>query len=206
MPRVVAFTFGGLVLLLLAAQLVLPPIAERRVEDRLERDGGRAEVSMSAFPAVRLLFDDGDSIEVEGDGLRVDLRRPARALERLDGFDEVSVKLTGLEAGPVEARTFALSRKPDQPAYQVAMAATTTPRDVARFLGSEAGGALGGFLGDLASGGLPGGGGTEVPVELAAVVESRDGEVVTHEVIGSVAGIPAGPLLQLVVEAVAREL
>jgi hypothetical protein len=206
MPRIVAVLLGAVVVLLVAVQLALPPLAERRVEDRLERDGGSADVSLSAFPAVRLLFDDGDSLEVKGEGLGVDLERPKGELERIDGFDDVSIRITRFEAGPVQVRTFALSRKADEPAYQVAMDATTTPREVARYLGSEAGGALGGFLGDLASGSLPGGGNTEVPVELGAVVESRDGEVVTHEVIGSVAGIPAGPLLELVVEAVVREV
>jgi hypothetical protein len=206
MPRIAAVLLGAVVVLLVAVQLALPPLAERRVEDRLERDGGSADVSLSAFPAVRLLFDDGDSLEVKGEGLSVDLERPKGELERIDGFDDVSIRITRFEAGPVQVRNFALSRKADQPAYQVAMDATTTPREVARFLGSEAGGALGGLLGDLASGSLPGGGNTEVPVELGAVVESRDGEVVTHEVIGSVAGIPAGPLLELVVEAVVREV
>ena len=73
--------------MLVACQLLLPELAERQVEGRLERDGGSADVSLGAFPAPRLLFGDGDSFEVEGSGVTVDVERRERVLERLDGFD-----------------------------------------------------------------------------------------------------------------------
>jgi hypothetical protein len=47
---------------LVASQLLVPGLAERGVEDRLTEDGSTASVSLSAFPAVRLLFDDGQAL------------------------------------------------------------------------------------------------------------------------------------------------
>jgi hypothetical protein len=55
-----------LLALLGISQLVIPPIAENRVEDRVTAVGGTADVSMSAFPAARLLFGDGSRLTVSG--------------------------------------------------------------------------------------------------------------------------------------------
>jgi hypothetical protein len=206
MQRIALGLLGLAVVLLAISQLAIPPLAERRVADRLERDGGQADVSLSAFPALRLLFDDGDSLEVEGSGLRLDLTRERGALGRVDGFDEVSLRLDEVSAEPLDISSFELEREDGQRAYSLDLAATTSPREVARFLGSRAGGSLGGLLGDLSAGALPGGGATRVPLELRATVESRDGRARVGAVEGSVAGIPAGPLAEVVMEAVLARL
>jgi hypothetical protein len=206
MPRIAGLMLGVLVVLLVASQLALPPLAERRVADRLERDGGAAEVSLDAFPALRLLFDDGDSFEVEGQGLRLDVTRERDVLGRLDGFDEVQVRLDDLEAGPFDVESFELLREEGDQDYETRIQATTSPREVARFLGSRVGGAFGGLLGDLTAGSLPGGGDTAVPIDLDATVTSRNGQADVSDVSGSVAGVPAGPLAELVVGAVVDQL
>jgi hypothetical protein len=206
MPRVVVY-LGGLVLaLLVASQLVLPELAERQAESRLEEGGGHAKVEVTAFPAPRLLFGDGDRFEAEGRGLSVDVGRKGGDLGRLDGFGEVRVHLTTVSAGPLDVRDFVLTRRNGAPAYDLRMSAITTPRDVAGFLGSQAGGALGGLFGDLAAGSLPGGGRTRVPLAVTAQVESRNGRPLVDAADGSVAGIPAGPLAQLVVAAVVARI
>src|SRR3954452_21519244 len=102
MPRVVVFLIGGIVLLLVAIQLALPPIAEHKVESRLERDGGTAHAEVHAFPALRLLFGDGDSLDVRSRGVRLDVRGAGADLGRLDGFDEVHVRVTEADAGPLD--------------------------------------------------------------------------------------------------------
>src|SRR5215211_4847164 len=70
MPRVVVLLIGLAALLLVASQFALPALAERRAEDRLEEGGGSASADVRAFPALRLLFGDGDSLDVRGRGLR----------------------------------------------------------------------------------------------------------------------------------------
>ena len=206
MPRIAVLIGGAVVLLLAVAQFLIPRLAERKVEDRLEEDGGSANVSISSFPAARLLFEDGDSFKVEGDGLRIDPEEDTDALERLDGFGDVSIKLDDLAAGPLSVKSFLLERDGDGPEYEVAMDATTTPREVAAFLGSRAGGAFGEVLGDFAGGTLPDGGETEIALQIDAVVESRNREVVVRDVTGTIAGIPSGVLAKLVVDAVVSRL
>ena len=205
MPRVVAVSAVVVVVLLGAAQLALPAIAERRIEDRLERDGGSAKADVSAFPALRLLFGDGDSLEVTGSGLRVDPTAQQDVLARIDGFDEVDVALAQVDAGPFQVEAFELARGEGERDYSVEVAGTTSGREFARYVGSRAGGPLGGLLGDLATGGLPAAG-SEIPVDVSAAIRSREGEIETRDARGTVAGIPAGPLVDLVVEAVVRRL
>jgi hypothetical protein len=195
-----------LLVLLAACQFVLPPLAERKVSDRIEESGGTARVSIDAFPAPRLLFGDADSLRVRGRGLEVDLSEERQVLERLDGFDSVDVRIADMRADPLGVDEFELVRDEGEGDYRVSMTGETTPREVAGFLGSRAGGALGGALGDLAAGGLPGGGDDPVPVDIRADVVSRNGEVAVASASGSVAGVPAGPLAEVVVEAVVRLL
>ncbi len=62
--RVALAVAGGLILLFVAAQLALPPIAEHRLRDRLERSGTVERVEISAFPAVKLLWHRADDVTV----------------------------------------------------------------------------------------------------------------------------------------------
>src|SRR5205809_6684335 len=147
MRRVVVLLLGVVALLAGGSQLFLPTFLEGRVADRLERDGGSADVSLHALPAARLLFDHGDSLKVEGKNLRLRLGGQDRVLDRLDGFDKVEMRLRRVAAPPLSVRSFLLKRRSHGGDYAVRMTGSTTPRDVAAFLGSQAGGGLGGLLG-----------------------------------------------------------
>jgi hypothetical protein len=204
MPRLVVLLIGLVALLLVASQFALPALAEHRAEDRLEEGGGSASAEVRAFPALRLLFGDGESLAVRGRGLRLDLGRRG-AFDRLDGFDEVRVRLAELQAGPLDVSGFELTRAEGADAYEMRLRGVTTPRELGSFLGSQAGGALGGLFGALAAGGLPGGD-TRLPLRLSAQVESRDGRPSVKAAEGSVAGVPAGPLAELVVAAVVARI
>jgi hypothetical protein len=204
MPRVIVIPVVGIVLLLaaasLTAQIVLPGLAERRVAHRLETGGGTAHVSMSAFPAVRLLFGDGDSLRVKGRRLRLKVGHNRRLLHKLDGFDTVTVRLRDTHVGPLQLRSFVLDRPDNQKDYSVRLNGKTSPRALAAFLGGQAGGALGGELGDLAGSLL--GGPLPLPLDLRARVHSRDGQPEVEDTSATVAGFPAGPLVQLALDAV----
>jgi hypothetical protein len=95
-------------------------------------------------------------------------------------------------------RSFSLVRENEKGDYAVRMSGTTTPREVGRFLG--------GALGDLAAGALPDGGRQPVPVDVAAIVRSRHGRRQVVSSTGTVAGVPAGPLVGVVLDAVVRRL
>jgi len=197
---------GVLALALALCQFVLPGVAEREVKDRIEANGGTASVEVSAFPALRLLWGDGDKLRVRGSGVDVELEEQRGVLDRLDGFDSVDIHLEDVSVAPLNVDTFELSRTDDGDTYRVRVTGATSPADVAAFLGSRAGGPLGGLLGDLAADTLPGDSEADVPVDIMARVASIDGEVEVTSASGSVAGVPAGPLAELVVEAVARSL
>src|SRR4051794_30136662 len=200
MRRIVVVLLGVLALVIVAGQLFLPGIAERRAEHRLERHGGSAHVSMSALPAARLLFHEGDSLTVRGSGLRIDTEEQGETLDRMDGFDEVSVQLDRFRTGPLQASSFSLERGDGERDYRTRMSGTTSAAEVGSFFGSQAGGGLGGLLGGLAGGVLPGGG-AQLPVKMNAVIASSNGTVEVRSATGTVAGVPADPLVQFVVSA-----
>ena len=85
-------------------QGVIPNHAEKKVRDRLTRNGGSADVTIRAIPAIRLLFDDGDELDVDARGIEV----PARELrggsfKQLDGFDRMRFEMIRSEVGPFTA-------------------------------------------------------------------------------------------------------
>lgn len=63
MKRVAAVA-GGLILLLVVGQFVLPLIAEKVVRGQLEDHGEVDSVNISAFPALKLIFHKADDVDV----------------------------------------------------------------------------------------------------------------------------------------------
>jgi hypothetical protein len=72
MRRVLLAVAGILVLALIAAQLLLPGVAENRLKSDLETQGSDVTVSVKAFPAVKLLFGHADDVTVSVANLRPD--------------------------------------------------------------------------------------------------------------------------------------
>jgi len=207
MRRFLAGILVALVIVAIAAQLVLPRYLSGRTEERLEEGGGSSKVTLRAFPALTLVTGRGGSIEISGTGLSFDLDdRREQPFERLDGFERVEVALDDLEAGPLALDRFELDRDGRHEAYALTVRGSATPRELAGELGAQAGGALGGLFGSLASGLLPGGGSQSVPLELTATVDSDEGATNVRNATGSVAGVPAGPLTEVVISAVLDRL
>ncbi|HET8673975.1 MAG TPA: hypothetical protein VFL87_10090 [Thermoleophilaceae bacterium] len=206
MRRSVALPIGIalaiLIVILVASQLAVPPIASSRIEHRLTKNGGTAHVSLHAFPALRLLFHQGDEIDISGRDLRVELGTgKQKVFQNLDGFGAAHVHLTNVTAGPFVSRSFSLDRDHGSDTYALSLQASFTPSALASYLGSSVGGGLGGLLGGLA-GGLAPGGTQPVPVDVQAQVQSDGGNPRVVSGAGSVAGVPLGPLVEAVAAAV----
>jgi hypothetical protein len=201
--KVVLIALTVLVVLAVASQFVIPPVAENRVEDRLTSGGGSADVSLDAFPAVRLLFEDGDRIEVRGNGLDLDLQRETNIFDNLDGFDEVDVRLTDYRAGPFQIRTFELTRDGPEATYDLVLAGSATPADIATYGAARLGLVGGPLLGAIAA---QLGGKRPVPIDLDMQLRSEDGRVVVESGGGTVAGLPAGLLAQVITSAIVVRL
>ena len=208
MSRPVLYALIALAVLLLAlvaTQLLVPSYLERRAENRLTEGGGEATVDIDALPALRLLFDDGKRIRVRGEGLDIPLEgERGRVFDDLDRFAEADVRLDRLTAGPLRIARFTLTRPGRDRPYDLAVSATVTAAELGDYAGQQLG-PLAGFLGRLGASLLPGSA-APIPVELDAALESDDGVAIVHTVDGTVAGIPADPLVAALASAIAKRL
>ena len=195
---------GFVVLVGIGTHFLLPPYLEGRVEERLEEHGGKADVELSAVPALRLLTGHGDRLEITGSGLEVDFDEPdTDAFEELNRFDEVDIDLTDVDAEPFETEHFRLEGLGDD-RYRIETNATASIQELARVAGEQFG-PLGGLIGSIAGGSVPGGG-VPVPIRLDGELVAKDGEVEMVSGTGRVAGLPAGPVARLVTNAILSRL
>lgn len=189
---------------LISIQLIVPSRVASDVEARLTEGGGSATAEIEALPAVRLLWGDGDRIEVRGSDLALDVENDTNVLDRLDGFDQVDVSLERVDAGPFEVGSFELRRQ-GEGAYTLRSEATTSGAELLDF-GAEnlgpIGGPIAGFLSDQA----PEEAEDEFVVELDAQLESGDGRIEIVEGGGTVEGYDVGPLAEIPMAAVVSRL
>jgi len=196
----------ALVLLVLAgvSQLVIPRLAEHRIEDRLTDEGGSADVSLQAFPAARLLFGDGSKLSVTGSGLNLGIQQQSNVFDKLDGFDRVDIALSGFHAGPFAVANFRLERPAPSAPYRLVSSSRTTPGELAQYGAARLGlpgGPLLRFFADQALGAN-----RQIPIDLDMELRSEGGQVVVVSGGGTVAGYPTGPLAELITSTIAVRL
>jgi hypothetical protein len=210
MAKILVAVAIGVVVLGGVTQLVIPGFVERKIESNLEErsDGGEAIVDVKAFPAVRLLWGSGDRMEVRGRGLSIDLaERTDDPLGRLNGFDEVDIDIEDLTAGPVDVQAFSLVKNEEDTSYYLRMEAETTPVALAESVGGELGGDIGSAIASAGVEALLGGGELDVPIDVEGQVSRADGGTLdVDSVEASVAGVPAGPFAEAMVQAVLERL
>ncbi len=205
MPRWGILVAGVAIFVVVASQILVPSLGERRVEDRLTERGGSAEVTLGAFPAARLLFSDGERFEVEARDLDLALDQEARVFDRLDGFSLVEVSIEDSVAGPFELDSFRLSREGGGP-YRLVSSGVTTVSGLVD-AGFDTVELPGESLADLILNQLFGeADDAEVPVELDAELTSEDGRVRVVSGGGTVAGFETGPLAELISSAIVVQL
>ena len=97
-----ACVVGLPLLLVVLAQVFLPTLAARRVRDRVARYGTVRSVSVSAFPAVKLLWGKADTVNVSAGSLSVQLSQIAALLgeAREAGSMNVTARQATLTAIP----------------------------------------------------------------------------------------------------------
>jgi len=187
---------------LLASELVLPRVAERKVARGLTERGGVADVSVSAFPALRLLFGGGSGLEIAAGRLDLDLESRTAPFDRLDGFDEVEIAIDDFAAGPFALESLTLARAGEAP-YRLVSRGRATPAEVIEFGAGRLGLPGGSLLGGIASGAL---GRTPVPFTLEVELASDDGAIRVVGGAGTVAGLPAGPIAEMITAAIVARL
>jgi len=203
--RIAALAGGALLLLLVLAQVFVPGLGESAIEDRLTENGGVAEVSLKATPAVRLLWGSGDALEISGSGLglELDLEEDPRAFEDLDRFGDAQIVITDSDAGPVRIDNFTLTQQGDDP-YALAMRGVTSLSDIAEFAAGNAELPGSGILGTVLD--FTGVGGTDLDIDMDMKLVSDDGRIRVTEGGGEIAGVPTGPLAELITSAIVLRL
>lgn len=180
--RVAFLSLGALVLLLLVAQLALPRLAASRISSRVSRYGTVHSVSVSAWPAVKLLWGDVDSVEVKAGSLAMSTAQAAKLLQEGRGVSRMDLSASAVKIGPLQLsdatlrkRGSALSARAQASEAQV-KAALPAGLEV-RLLGSR-----NGQVEVQASGGLFG-----VDATVDAVAQASEGKLIAH---------PLGPLIE----------
>jgi hypothetical protein len=112
--RVALLAAGGVAVLLVVAQLVLPSLAASRIKHRLDERGSVSSVKVSAFPAVKLLWGHADDVEVRMDAFRAPAGTPGGgvgdALDRVGAVGRLDLSVGTLQAGPVTLRDLQITK------------------------------------------------------------------------------------------------
>ena len=199
--RGLALRLGGpIVALALLSQFLIPPILEHRLAGRLTQHGGTAHVELGAIPAARLLFGHGHTLHIRARGLSVDVPQGGQdVFGQLDHFSDVDVSVTNSRAGPFTIVSFRLVRVGPHD-YTVLVAAQANAADIAQYAADQLAGGFGSALAGLATGAI-GGFDRPIPVHARMLIDTSQNPPHAADVQGDVAGLPAGPLAQIVTNA-----
>jgi len=173
--RIVLWLVLGVVVLLAVAQVVLPLIAVSRIKSRVGRYGTVESASVSAWPAVKLLWGSVDSVKVKAKSLTLSPAEAASLLWEARDTASMDVSAERVQVGPLRVTDATLSKHGSALSAQ----ATTSEADVkaalpaglgVRLLRSEAG-----EVEVQATGGLFG-----VSATVNAVAGASEGKLVAH--------------------------
>lgn len=195
---------GILVFVIVASQVLVPSLGERRVEDRLTAGGGTAEVTLGAVPAIRLLFGDGERLKISARDLDLELDQDGAVFDRLDGFSIVEISIVDSTAGPFELESFELRRDGEGP-YRLVSSGSTTPAGITE-TGLESVELPGESVFDVILDELFGETDASLPIELDMELTSAGGRLQVVSGGGTVAGLPTGPLAQLITSAIVVQI
>jgi hypothetical protein len=178
-----------LVIAAVATQLLIPRMAENQTEDRLTKDGGTAEVTIEAVPAIRLLFDDGDRLAVRAAEVEIPIDDiQGKSFKELDGFSEVDVRLALSTVGPFFAERVTIARDEGEELYDFTFRGSTSAAEIGDFALAGLPPLLRSALTALAGRAGP----QELPIRLDVALRSEKGRARVVSGTGTVAGLPLG--------------
>ncbi len=173
--RLAAAGAAALLALLVIAQLLLPHIAASRISSKVGRYGRVEHVSVSAFPAIELLWGDADSVTVTAGELALSPKQAAALLWEGRGASKLDVRAAAVRVGSLALTNANLQKHGEQlnaraDTTWAAAQAALGPGVEVRLLGSEAGRVR------VEVGGSLFGVGAAVP----AVAEAQGGALLAH--------------------------
>jgi hypothetical protein len=175
--KVAGLGVGLVVVLLAVAQIVLPRVAASRIRSRVGRYGHVQSASVSAWPAVKLLWGDADSVRVRASGLKLSPKQAAALLWEGRGVGRIDIDATSVKVGPLALDAATLRKR----GASVEGEATATEAEAKGALPTGVGASLlgseGGKVQVKVSGGLFG-----VGASVQAVAEASEGKLIAHPV------------------------
>ncbi len=106
-----AYGAGAVVLLLVLAQVLLPRIAASTISSRVGRYGKVQSVSVSAWPAVKLLWGSVDSVKVRAKSLAIEPAQAAKLLWEAHGVSDMDMSAESVRVGSLQLSDAHLSKR-----------------------------------------------------------------------------------------------
>jgi hypothetical protein len=166
---------GGLIALLVIAQVVLPRVAASRIKSRVGRYGDVESASVSAWPALELLWGDAGSVRVKAKSLSLSPSQAGSLLWEARGVSSMDVSAERVKLGTLRLSNASLHKRGSALAGQALVSDADVKAALpagfeARLLRSE-----GGEVEVEATGGLFG-----LDASVRAVAGASEGKLVVH--------------------------
>jgi hypothetical protein len=111
--RIAIGVVAGLVVVLGLAQLILPRVAASRISSRVGRYGHVQSVSVSAWPALKLLWGDADSVHVHVGAIALSTSQAAALVHEGHDVDTMDVTAESVRLGSLHLTDAAMHKHGD---------------------------------------------------------------------------------------------
>jgi hypothetical protein len=175
--RVALAMAGGVLLLLVLAQIFLPKIAASRISSRLRKYGSVQSVSVTAWPAVKLLWGSVDSVTVTARRLKVSPAQTAKLVWEARDVSEMKLTAASVQEGPLRLRDISFRKRGGALSAQALTTEAAVKAALPEGFGVQLLGSEGGSVRVRASGGLFG-----VGASVDALAGASEGKLVVHPV------------------------
>lgn len=173
--KLAAWVAGAVVLLLALAQVLLPRIAASVISSRVGRYGKVQSVSVSAWPAVKLLWGSVDSVNVRAGSLAVQPGQAAKLLWESHDVARMDVSAEHVRVGTLALSDAHLSKRDGALTAQAEAGASAVTAALPSGFSVQLLKSEGGKVEVQASGGLFG-----VGASVDALGEASEGKLVAH--------------------------
>jgi hypothetical protein len=109
--RIAAGVVGAIVLVLVLAQVFLPQIAADEVRGRLHKYGRVQSVSVSAWPAVKLLWENADSVTVKASDVKLSASQAAKLVWEARGASSLRATVARAQLGRLRLSDISLRKR-----------------------------------------------------------------------------------------------
>lgn len=166
---------GGLALAFVLAQVLLPRIAASRISSRVGRYGKVRSVTVSAWPALELLWGHADSVRVAAGSLALEPAQLGSLLWEARGVSSLEVNTESVRLGTLAVRDASLAKHGSALSAQALVSEADVKAALPAGFGVRLLRSQGGEVEVQASGGLFG-----VGASVNAIAGASEGKLVVH--------------------------